>query len=82
MAHYAFLNENNIVTEVIVGIDENKTIEGLSPEKWYSKFKNKKCIRTSYNENICKNYAGIGYFYDEELNIFIPPDLHDKNGDS
>lgn len=73
MAHYAFVSENNIVTEVIVGIDENENIEGLSPEIWYSQFKNQRCLRTSYNGNIRKNYAGIGFFYDEKLDAFIPP---------
>jgi hypothetical protein len=73
MAHYAFLDENNIVTEVIVGIDETELIEGLSPEEWYGNFRNQTCIRTSYNGNIRKNYAGIGYLYDSELDAFIPP---------
>jgi hypothetical protein len=73
MAHYAFLDENNIVTEVIVGIDETELIEGESPEIWYGKFRNQTCIRTSYNGNIRKNYAGIGYSYDLDLDAFIPP---------
>jgi hypothetical protein len=73
MAHYAFLNENNIVTEVIVGKDETELIEGLTPEIWYGNFRNQKCIRTSYNNNIRKNYAGIGFTYDETLDAFIPP---------
>lgn len=73
MAHYAFLDENNVVTEVIVGIDETELIEGESPEVWYGKFRSQKCVRTSYNGNIRKNYAGIGYTYDEERDAFIPP---------
>lgn len=73
MAHYAFLDENNIVTEVIVGIDENETIDGLSPEAWYGKLRNQKCVRTSYNHKIRKQYAGIGYKYDQEHDIFIAP---------
>ena len=73
MAHYAFLDENNIVTEVIVGIDETELIEELSPEIWYGNFRNQTCIRTSYNGNIRKNYAGIGYSYDLDLDAFIPP---------
>jgi len=72
MAHYAFLDENNVVTEVIVGIDETELIEGLSPEEWYGNFRNQTCIRTSYNGNIRKNYAGIGMYYDEEKDAFIP----------
>jgi hypothetical protein len=73
MAHYAFLDENNIVTEVIVGIDETEKIEGKSPEVWYSEFRNQKCVRTSYNGNIRKNYAGIGFTYDEQRDAFIAP---------
>ena len=74
MAHYAFLNENNIVTEVIVGIDETKTIEGLEPEIWYGNFRNQLCKRTSYNGNIRFNYAGIGHFYDSQRDAFIAPE--------
>ena len=74
MAHYAFLNENNIVTEVIVGIDETETIEGLDPETWYSNFRGQRCVRTSYHGNIRKNYAGIGYLYDAERDAFIAPE--------
>ena len=73
MAHYAFLDDNNIVTEVIVGIDETELIEGEAPDVWYGKFKSQTCVRTSYNGNIRKNYAGIGYIYDEERDAFIPP---------
>ena len=73
MAHYAFLDENNIVTEVIVGIDETELIEGLDPEIWYGNFRGQTCKRTSYNGNIRKNYAGIGYTYDEARDAFIAP---------
>ena len=73
MAHYAFLDENNIVTEVIVGIDETELIEGLDPEIWYGNFRSQVCKRTSYNNNIRKNYAGIGFTYDEERDAFIAP---------
>jgi hypothetical protein len=73
MAHYAFLDENNIVTEVIVGIDETELIEGLSPEEWYGNFRGQRCVRTSYNGNIRKNYAGIGHTYDEQRDAFISP---------
>jgi hypothetical protein len=73
MAYYAFLNENNIVTEVIPGADENQLIEGLDPETWYGNFKGQVCKRTSYNNNYRKNYAGIDYFYSEDLDAFIPP---------
>jgi hypothetical protein len=73
MAHYAFINENNIVTEVIVGIDETELIEGKSPEDWYGEFRGQTCIRTSYNGNIRYNYAGIGYTYDPIDDAFIAP---------
>lgn len=73
MAHYAFLNDSNIVTEVIVGIDENELIEGKSPEAWYSEFRGQTCVRTSYNSRIRYNYAGIGYTYDPIDDAFIAP---------
>jgi len=73
MAHYAFLDNNNIVTEVIVGIDETETIEGLDPETWYGNFRGQTCKRTSYNKNIRFNYAGIGYTYDPIDDAFIAP---------
>jgi hypothetical protein len=72
MAHYAFLH-NNIVTEVIVGIDETELIEGLTPEVWYGNFRKQTCVRTSYNGNIRKQYAGIGYTYDPDNDVFIAP---------
>ncbi len=72
MAHYAFLDENNVVVDVIVGIDETELIEGLDPETWYGNFKGLKCVRTSYNGKIRYNYAGIGYTYDETADAFIP----------
>lgn len=76
MAHYAFLDSNNIVTEVIVGIDETELIEGLDPETWYGNFRGQVCKRTSYNGNIRKNYAGIGFFYDKINDAFIAPQPH------
>jgi hypothetical protein len=72
MAHYAFLDKNNIVTEVIVGIDETELIEGLDPETWYANFRGQECVRTSYNGTIRYNYAGIGYTYDPIDDAFIP----------
>jgi hypothetical protein len=61
MAHYAFLDSNNIVTEVITGVDENvnqtdldSTLVGGSSEAWenfYGNFRNQTCKRTSYNGN-------------------------------
>ena len=73
MAHYAFLDNNNIVTEVIVGIDETELIEGLDTETWYANFKGQRCKRTSYNGNIRKNFAGIGYTYNDGKDAFIAP---------
>jgi hypothetical protein len=73
MAHYAFLNDANIVTEIIVGKDETETIDGLTPEKWYEEFRGKKCVRTSYNSKIRYNYAGIGYTYNPIDDAFIAP---------
>lgn len=50
MAHYALLNENNVVVNVIKGRDENETIEGISNwEQYYGEFYNATCKRTSYN---------------------------------
>jgi hypothetical protein len=73
MAHYAFLDNNNIVTEVIVGIDETETIEGLDTETWYGNFRGQVCKRTSYNNKIRKQYAGIGYTYSADADVFITP---------
>ena len=87
MAHYAFLNDNNIVTEVIVGKDEDDNAdlpEGFdSWEAWYGDFRGQTCKRTSYNTvgnshtlegtPYRGNYAGIGYTYDEDEDAFYPP---------
>lgn len=73
MAHYAFLDDHNIVTEVIVGKDESELIDGQDPETWYGNYREQKCVRTSYNSNIRFNYAGIGYTYDAEADAFIAP---------
>jgi hypothetical protein len=71
MAHYAFLDSNNIVTEVIVGKDETDTTHDW--EQYYGEFRGQVCKRTSYNGNIRKNYAGIGYTYDKDRDAFIFP---------
>ena len=73
MAHYAFLDANNVVTEVITGIDETELIEGLDPETWYGNFRGQVCKRTSYNGNIRGVYAGIGYTYDAVNDVFVAP---------
>lgn len=73
MAHYAFLDKDNIVTEVITGKDENELLDGLTPEEWYGNFRGQRCVRTSYNGKIRGEFAGIGYFYDEVNDIFVSP---------
>lgn len=74
MAHYAFLDANNTVTEVIVGRNEWEVVQGVTDwESYYGAFRGQRCLRTSYNGNIRGRYAGIGYTYDEELDEFIPP---------
>jgi hypothetical protein len=74
MAHYAFLDDNNIVTEVITGRDEWEIVDGISDwETYYGNLRGQRCVRTSYNANIRKNYAGIGFRYDDDLDAFIPP---------
>ena len=88
MAHYAFLDENNVVTEVIVGKDESN----FDWETKYGMFRGQVCKRTSYNTRggvyyntntneinndqskaFRKNYAGVGYTYDPQLDAFIAP---------
>ena len=92
MAHYAFLNDNNIVTEVITGVDEDAkdTLpEGFdSWEEWYSDFRGQTCKRTSYNTVANEhtgegtayrgNYAGIGYTYDSDNDVFYAPKPYSK----
>ena len=80
MAHYAFLNEENIVTQVIAGVDETELIEGLDTETWYANFTGLVCKRTSYHGNYRKNYAGIGYTYDETRDAFIAPEPANQIG--
>lgn len=87
MAHYAFLDENNIVTEVITGRDENLIIDGISDwEEYYGGMRGQVCKRTSYNGNIRRRYAGIGFTYSNDLDMFIEPKPYpswtlDANGD-
>jgi len=81
MAHYAFLDENNIVTEVIVGKNEGE--DGIDWEVWYGDFRGQVCKRTSYNTigNVHTNggtpyrgnYAGIGYTYRADIDAFVAP---------
>ena len=79
MAHYAFLDSNNIVTEVIVGKNEGEN--DIDWEQHYGEFRGQVCKRTSYNtaggvhslggDAYRKNYAGIGYTWDGTG--FAPP---------
>jgi hypothetical protein len=98
MAHYAFLDENDIVTQVIVGRDENDLVNGVTDwEAYYGERMGQVCKRTSYNTRggvhydleageptadqskaLRKNYAGIGFTYDEEQDAFIPPQPFDS----
>ena len=73
MAHYAFLDANNVVTEVITGINETELIEGLDTETWYGNFRGQVCKRTSYHGNIRGRYAGIGFTYDVDADVFLAP---------
>jgi hypothetical protein len=73
MAHYAFLDENNVVTEVIVGRDEYEVVDGVSDwETYYGSVRGQVCKRTSYNSSFRKNYATVGAVYDESRDAFIP----------
>ena len=82
MAHYAFLDNKNIVTEIIVGIDETELIEGLSPEEWYGNFRGQRCVRTSYNGNIRGVYASIGLIYNEANDVFVAPVPEEMTNDN
>jgi len=86
MAHYALINENNIVVQVITGVDENiiqtdldGTQVGGSSEAWENfyasqpQFVGLTCKRTSYNGNIRANYASVGGKYDPNFDVFIAP---------
>ena len=73
MAHYAFLDANSVVTEVIVGIDETELIEGIDPEIWYGNFRGQVCKRTSYNNRIRKQFCGIGFTYLPDADVFVTP---------
>ncbi len=78
MAHYAYLDDNNVVVAVTVGKDETELIDGLDTETYYAQGTDYTVKRTSYNGKIRKNYAGIGYTYDEVRDAFIPPKCHDE----
>jgi hypothetical protein len=84
MAHYALLNSDNIVTQVITGRDEDDRAGGIEDwEEYYGNFHGQRCLRTSYNTYGNQhglggtpyrgNYAGANYLYFEEHDIFVPP---------
>ena len=73
MAHYAYLDENNIVVAVTVGKDESELIDGLDTETYYAQGTPYTVKRTSYNSNIRGTFAAIGYSYDSTEDIFIAP---------
>ena len=78
MAHFAEINENNVVLRVVV-IDtkDNSTADGVEKESIGQAFCERlfggRWVQTSYNNNIRKRYAGVGYTYDEALDAFITP---------
>lgn len=83
MAHYAFIDDNNIVTQVIVGRDEGDLAEGVTSwEEYYGNLYGQTCLRTSYNtragehveggEPFRGNFAGVGFTYSSELDAFLP----------
>jgi len=78
MAHFAKLDENNVVTTVVVVNNSELLIDGVESEAkgvefLISLFGDSNWKQTSYNGNFRKNYAGIGYTYDPQRDAFIPP---------
>ena len=86
MAHYALFDSDNVVVKVITGVDEAETqtdidgtVVGGLAEAWEAFYASQPwhagltCKRTSYNNNIRKQYAGIGYTYDAEADVFVAP---------
>ena len=78
MAHFAQLNDENLVTQVIVVANEDTADQdGVENEaigiEFCTNLLGGRWVQTSYNANIRKNYAGIGYKYDATLDAFIPP---------
>jgi hypothetical protein len=74
MAHYAYLDEHNIVTQVITGRNETEIVDGISDwETYYGNIRGQVCKRTSFNGNIRKQYAGVGFTYDVVKDQFVSP---------
>lgn len=71
MAHWAEIDENNVVLRVLVG--DNNDPNGDEGYQWLVDNLGGTWVKTSYNATIRKNYAGIGYTFDEERDAFIPP---------
>lgn len=84
MAHFAQLDENNVVTQVIVVANEELLLDGVENETKGVIFckslfgEDTKWVQTSYNATIRKNYAGIGFTYDQDLDAFIAPKPFDS----
>ena len=81
MAHFAELDENNVVTQVIVVANEELLLDGVENEDKGIAFcksllgEDTRWVQTSYNGNIRKNYAGIGYTYDVNQDVFVAPEV-------
>lgn len=78
MAHFAELNESNVVTQVIVVANAELLVDGVESEAkgvdfLESLYGHRNWRQTSYNGNQRKNYAGIGFTYDASRDAFIPP---------
>jgi hypothetical protein len=71
MSHFAEIDENNIVTRVLVG--DNNDPAGDEGYSWFVNNLGGRWVQTSYNANFRKHYAGVGFTYDEALDAFIPP---------
>lgn len=76
MAHWAEINEENLVTRVLVG--DNNDPAGDEGYQWLADHFGGTWIQTSYNGKIRKNYAGVGFYYDEIRDAFIPPKCHEE----
>lgn len=77
MAHFAQLNESNVVVEVMAVHNNELLVNGVESEQKGIEFCTSllggRWVQTSYNNNFRKRYAGIGYTFDSNLNVFIPP---------
>ncbi len=71
MSHFAELDENNIVLRVVVGNNEDPN--GDEGYQWIIDNLGGRWIQTSYSASMRKNFAGVGFFYDDKLDAFIPP---------